>query len=149
ACLNLAAEKGWRAANVFEIAGRAGVDVAALYPLTPADAFDITDEYFDRAAAARAQAPDMNATTRDRVFDAAMTRFEAMEEHRPGALALEEALDRDPIGKAASFARLTRSARWLLALAGENAEGLANAARVQALAMALSQAKAAWRQDNA
>ena len=149
ACLAVAADRGWRAATLFEIAGRAGVSVATLYPLTPADAFDVTDEYFDRLAAARVSAPDMSAATRDRVFDAAMSRFEAMEESRAGALALEEALDRDAIGRAASFARLTRTARWLLALAGENAEGLANAARVQSLAMALSQAKAAWRQDEA
>jgi AcrR family transcriptional regulator len=147
ACLALAAERGWRGVTLFDIAERAGVSLAALYPLTPADAFDAADEHFDRAAAAEAERPDASALARDRVFEAAMARFEAMERSRAGVLALDAALERDPLSQGAAYARATRSARWLLALAGEGAEGIANAARVQALAIALTQARAAWRSD--
>jgi hypothetical protein len=148
ACLALAADKGWRGVSLFDIAARAGQAPADLCPRTPADAYDTVEEYFDRAAATNAGKPDSSTPTRDRVFDAAMARFEAMERQRAGVLALDAAIERDPIGQAAAFARAGRSARWLLALAGESAEG-ASPARVQALAIALTQARAAWRGDEA
>lgn len=148
ACLALAAEKGWRGVTLFDIAQRAGVAAADLYPRTPADAYDAVEDYFDRAAAAGTGAPDTKSIARDRVFDAVMARFEAMERKRAGVLALDAAIERDPIGQAAGFARAGRSARWLLAVAGESAEGSAPA-RVQALALALTQARAAWRSDEA
>src|SRR5690606_26060825 len=104
------------------------------------------DEMFDRAAG-EGDAPDPAAPARERLFDIVMRRFEAMEEARAGVLALEAAIDRDPSAQAASFARAGRTARWLLALAGEAHDGVTLAARAQALAIALGQAKAAWRQD--
>ncbi len=146
ACLALAAEKDWRDVSLFDIAAEAGRAVVDFYPLTPADAFETIDDHFDGKAAEGAAAPDPDALARDRVFEAAMRRFEAMEEERAGVLALDKAMERDPIARAASFGRAGRSARWLLALAGENAE---NPARVQALALVLIQARAAWRTDEA
>jgi hypothetical protein len=134
--------------TLFDIAARAGVPAADLYPRTPGDAYDAIEEYFDRAAATSAGAPDTSANTRDRVFDVVMARFEAMERWRAGALALDTAIERDPLGQAAAFARAGRSARWLLAVAGESAE-TATPARVQALALALTQARSAWRSDEA
>lgn len=147
ACLDLAAKRGWKGVSLFDIAEQAGVPLGALYPLTPADAFDAVDEHFDRAAAESAERPNPSTLARDRVFEAAMARFEAMEKSRAGVLALDAALERDPLAQGSAYARATRSARWVLALAGEGAEGIANAARVQALAIALTQARAAWRND--
>lgn len=145
ACLALAAARGWEGVTVFDIAGEAGKAAADFYPLAPSDAFEALDDYFDRKAAKGAAAPDMKSLARDRVFDAAMRRFEAMEEERGGVLALDKAMERDPIARAAGFARAGRTARWLLALAGENADP----ARVQALALVLIQARAAWAKDEA
>jgi hypothetical protein len=145
ACLALAAEKSWQGVTLFDIAAQAGRAVDEFHPLTPTDAFESIDDYFDRKASEGATAPEPSVLARDRVFDAAMRRFEAMEEERAGVLALDKAMERDPIARAASFARAGKSARWLLALAGENAD----AARVQALALVLIQARAAWRSDEA
>jgi hypothetical protein len=130
---------------MFDIAAQSGRAVVEFYPSTPADAFEAIDDYFDRKAAEGAAPPEASALARDRVFDAAMRRFEAMEEERAGVLALDKAMERDAIARAASFARAGKSARWLLALAGENADP----ARVQALALVLIQARAAWRGDEA
>ncbi|MGE3302221.1 MAG: hypothetical protein AB7M12_03835 [Hyphomonadaceae bacterium] len=149
AALALAAERGWRGTTVFDIAARAALPVADLAPLTPADAFDCVDELMDRAAAVGIIPPDLSMSPRERVFDAAMRRFEAMQARRAGVLALEAALDRDPAARAAAFARAGRTARWLLALAGEADEGVLGASRAQVLAFALGQAKAAWRRDDA
>lgn len=145
ACLALAADKGWQGVTLFDIAAQAGRAAVDFHPLTPADAFEAIDDYFDRKAAEGAEAPQASALARDRVFDAAMRRFEAMEEERAGVLALDKAMERDPLARAASFARAGKSARWLLALAAENAD----AARVQALALVLIQTRAAWHADEA
>jgi hypothetical protein len=144
-CLALAADSGWQGVTLFDIAAQAGRAAVDFYPLTPADAFEAIDDYFDRKAAEGAEAPQASALARDRVFDAAMRRFEAMEEERAGVLALDKAMERDPLARAASFARAGKSARWLLALAAENAD----AARVQALALVLIQTRAAWHADEA
>jgi hypothetical protein len=144
-CLALAADRGWQGVTLFDIAAQAGRAAVDFYPLTPADAFEAIDDYFDRKAAEGAEAPQASALARDRVFDAAMRRFEAMEEERAGVLALDKAMERDPLARAASFARAGKSARWLLALAGENADP----ARVQALALVLIQTRAAWHADEA
>jgi hypothetical protein len=144
-CLALAAEKTWTRVTLFDIAGQAGRSAVDFYPLTPADAYEAVDDYFDRRAGEGAETPDSAALARDRVFDAAMRRFEAMEEERAGVLALDKTMERDPIARAASFARAGKTARWLLALAGENPDP----ARVQALALVLIQSRAAWRGDEA
>lgn len=145
ACLALAAEKGWADISLFDIAAEAGRPVADFYPLAPVDAFEAADDYFDRKAAEGSSMPDRSTLARDRVFDAAMRRFEAMEEERAGMVALDRAVERDPIARAAGFARAGKTARWLLTLAGEQADP----ARVQALAIVLTQARAAWARDEA
>ena len=148
AALKRAAARGWRGVTLHELASLARRPVTDFYPLTPADASDCIDEYFDRAAGESAPAPNGEEPARERVFDVAMRRFEAMEPHRAGLLALEQALGFDPIGQTAAFARLTRTARWLLALAGEEREGVGAAARAQALAFVLRQTRAAWAKDD-
>jgi hypothetical protein len=149
AALKRAAARGWRGVTLHELADLARRPVGDFHPLTPADAFDCVDEYFDRAAAKGASAPNLNDPARERVFDVAMARFEAMEPHRAGVLALDQAHGPDPIAQTAAHARATRTARWLLALAGDEGDGVGAAARTQALAFVLRQARAAWAKDEA
>lgn len=149
AALKRAAAKGWRGITLHELASLARRAVADFYPLTAGDAFDCVDEFFDRAAAENAPAPNLEEPARERLFDAAMRRFEAMEPHRAGVLALEKAIGLDPIGQGSLISRQSRTARWLLALAGEEANGVAAAARAQALAFVMREARAAWAKDDA
>jgi hypothetical protein len=145
--LALSPEKA-REAGLFDFAAAAHAPVSALYPLVPADCLDALDEHFDRAIAAEATAPDPREAMRDRLFDVAMRRFEAMEPHRAVLLALEEAFGRDPVAQAARLARTVRSARWMLALAGASGEGLTAAARVNGFALLLARVRDAWRHDS-
>ena len=149
AALTIAADKPWSTVTLHDIAAKAARSVADFYPLTAADAFDCVDERFDREAARAAPHADAATPTRDRVFDVAMARFEAMEPHRTAVIALDKAIEWDPLAQAASFARQTRTARWLLALAGADGEGVGAAARTQALALVMRQSRAAWLQDDA
>src|SRR5262249_21357979 len=89
AALSLSAKQGWSGITLCDIAAEAKRPAVDFHPLTPSDAFECIDDYFDRAAADGAKAPDLSVPLRDRIFDAAMRRFEAMEEKRVGALAIE------------------------------------------------------------
>jgi hypothetical protein len=143
--LALAGAQPWREVTIFDIADAAGVKAASLAGLTPADAPDILDDHFDRAAAAGVTAVDRTQGLRDRVFDVAMKRFEAMEPHRAALLKLEDG--RDGVAIASAFARAGRTARWLLTLAGESVDGVDGAAKVQGLAVVLTRTHSAWRDD--
>jgi hypothetical protein len=149
AALKIAAGAPWTGVTLHNLAAAAGRAPVDFYPLTAADAFDCVDEYFDRAAGAQAPAPDPASLLRDRVFDIAMRRFEAMEPHRAALGALDKGIEGEPLAQAAAFARQTRTARWLLALAGADGEGVGAAARTQALALVLRRTRAAWTRDDA
>lgn len=143
--LALAGERNWRNVTIFDIANAANVEVAALAGLSPSDAADVVDDHFDRAAAKGVTAIDATQGLRDRLFDLAMRRFEAMEPHRFAVIALDRAMD--GLGQAVAFARAGRTARWLLTLAGESVDGVDGAAKVQGLAVVLTRAHAAWKND--
>lgn len=143
--LALAADKTWRDITIFDIATAAGADVASLAGLAPSDAADVVADHFDRAAAAGVTSVDKEQGLRDRLFDLAMRRFEAMEPHRFAVLALDRV--QDGLGQAVAFARTGRTARWLLTLAGEGVDGVDGAAKVQGLAVVLTRAQAAWKND--
>jgi ubiquinone biosynthesis protein COQ9 len=148
AALKLAAAGPWRAVTVFDLAQAMGVSPADLTGLAPSDALDAAEDHFDFATAAGLSSVDEKAIVRDRLFDIAMRRFEAMEADRAGLLALERALAGEPVGQAALLARTGRSARWVMTLAGLDVGGAGGAARVQGLAYVLVQARAAWRLDD-
>lgn len=147
ALLTVAATKPWRDITIHDLAAAAGTPAAALYPATVSDALDCAEEGFDRAMGEGFSAPEPTALVRDRLFDLAMRRFEAMEPHRAALLALDQAAERDPAAMALQHGRHVRAARWALALAGLEADGVAGAARAQGLALILAQARAAWRRE--
>jgi len=109
---------------------------------------DCVEEAFDRAMA-DGPALDPKQSVRDRLFDLIMRRFEAMEPHRAAVSSMEAGVDRDPMMLAASHHRHVRCARWVLALAGLEADGMTGQARAQGLGVIIGQARAAWRSDDA
>lgn len=143
--LAAAARKPWKDVTIFDIA--AGGALEAFAPATPGDALDAIEEMFDRALAVGVARVDAEALVRDRLFDLAMRRFEAMEPHRAALLSIDAAIEREPAMRTALHARLVRAARWILALAGLEADGVAGQARAQGLALILAQTRAAWRRD--
>lgn len=129
------------------LAREAGLPLADLYGVTLGEAIDCTEEAFDRAIADGVEELDPSQSVRDRLFDLIMRRFEAMEPHRQAVLAMEAGQDRDPVLMAAAHQRHVRCARWVLALAGLEADGMTGQARAQGLGVIIGQARAAWRGD--
>jgi hypothetical protein len=123
--------------------------VTDFYGASLGEAIDCVEEAFDRALADDLVSLDPGQSVRDRLFDLIMKRFEAMEPHRAAVLAMEHGQDRDPTLLAAAHQRHVRCARWVLALAGLEADGMTGQARAQGLGVIIGQARAAWRGDDA
>lgn len=147
AALALAAVKPWAQVTLVELAHEAGRPVADLYGATLGEALECAEEAFDRAIADGLEEHDPNQSVRDRLFDLIMKRFEAMEPHRAAVLAMEVGQDRDPLAMNAAHQRSVRCARWVLALAGLEADHMTGQARAQGLGVIVGQARAAWRGD--
>jgi hypothetical protein len=149
AALTLAASTPWRDITLQRLADAANRPISDLYGATLGEAIDCVEEAFDRAIAEDIDALDPSQSVRDRLFELMMRRFEAMEGHRAAVLSMEQGADRDPTLLAAAHQRHVRCARWVLALAGLEADGMTGQARAQGLGVIIGQARAAWRADDA
>jgi hypothetical protein len=100
----------------------------------------------DRAALASAT-PDPLSSTRDRLFEMAMARYDAMRKHRPALRRLLVCARTHP-GLALCLAlQLGRSASTLLDAANAPTTGLAGIARIKALAAILADVGRVWEAD--
>jgi hypothetical protein len=150
AALSLAAATPWREVTLAKLAEAAGHQVSALYGATLWEAVDCVEEAFDRAISDGVDTLlDREQSVRDRLFELIMRRFEAMEPHRAAVISMEAGVDRDPTLLASVHQRHVRCARWVLALAGLEADGMTGQARTQGLGVIIGQARAAWRTDDA
>ncbi len=150
AALALAAEKPWRDVTLRDIAARADLVWRDLYGevSSKTDVVDGLAARFDREAANQLDLDD-DASVRERAFDAAMARFDAMEPHRAGLVSILDDVRRDVALTVRGWGMAQRSARWLLELAGVDASGARGFARVQGFAAILARATDAWRRDDA
>jgi hypothetical protein len=149
AALSLAASTPWREVTLVKLAAAAGRPVSDYYGASVGEGADCVEEAFDRAIGDNIDKLDPSQSVRDRLFELIMRRFEAMEPHRAAVLAMEQGSDRDPTIMAVAHQRHVRCARWVLALAGLEADGMTGQARAQGLGVIIGQARAAWRGDDA
>lgn len=149
AALSTAAEGAWREITLAKLAQASGRPLSDFYGASLGEAVDCVEEAFDRAIADNLDQLDPTQSVRDRLFELIMRRFEAMEPHRAAVLAMEQNADRDPTLLAAAHQRHVRCARWVLTLAGLEADGMTGQARAQGLGVIIGQARAAWRGDDA
>ncbi|HVA11954.1 MAG TPA: TetR/AcrR family transcriptional regulator [Stellaceae bacterium] len=122
AALTLAAAQGWRRIGMAEIASAAGVSLTEAYGLVRSKPGILaalrrqTDETMLAGGAVSGDSP------RDRLFDALMRRFEALQPYRTGL----RAVLRDSVGDPAMVGflpGLLRSMSWTLTVAGLPASG--------------------------
>lgn len=146
--MSLAALKPWRELTLARLAEEAGRPLEDFYGASLGEAVDCVEEAFDRAIADDSGELDPGQSVRDRLFDLIMRRFEAMEPHRAAVLTMETGQDRDPVLMGAAHQRHVRCARWVLAVAGLEADGMTGQARSQGLGVIIGQARAAWRGDD-
>lgn len=138
AALSLAADRPWPQITLRDIALTAGAPFSELYARANGKAAVLAhlSTRFDLAALNTASADD--ASTHDRLFDAAMARLEAMEPHRFALIAIAQAE-----GLAAAALRLPKTARAILEAAGVEATPL----RLTAMTAVWARTVQVWRDD--
>ena len=137
ALLALAAERRFEEISIADIAGRAQVSFADFRDAFPSKGAILAGfaRRIDRAALSAGGA-DLDASKRDRLFDALMRRLDAMAPYREGLREIVAWLKRDPVAALAMNASIVNSLRFALASAGIDSEGVSGAIKLQGLALA-------------
>ncbi len=142
----LAAEVGWREVSVAEAARRADLPLDQARTRFPVKGA-ILARFGVLADQAALKSSLAEGSVRERLFDLLMSRFDVLQQHRAGVLALLDALPFDP-GAAMLLAGATgRSMAWMLEAAGCPASGLVGMLRVDGLTAVWLWTVRAWRQD--
>jgi hypothetical protein len=143
---DLAAKEGWAAVSVAGAARQAGVALEQARADFPGRASILLalGRMADRHALSDAME---TGATRERLFDMLMRRFDVLQNHRAGVLALLRALPADPGESLLLAAATAASMGWMLEAAGVSARGLSGALRVQGMVAVWLYALRAWRKD--
>jgi len=139
--------RGWRRASLVEAARDAGLDLARTRQRFPSKLF-VLMRFGSMADQAALTGTTTEGPVKDRLFDILMRRFDVLQAHRAGVLAVLDAARLDPL-LGLFLARLSvRSMEWLLEGAGLSAAGLRGRLRVKGLLGVWLWAVRAWSQDD-
>jgi ubiquinone biosynthesis protein COQ9 len=146
AVLAQAGERGWRTVSVVEAARHAGLDLGRARQRFPSKLVALIrfGTIADQAALSGAT---IAGPVKDRLFDMIMRRFDVLQAHRAGVLAVLDAAALDP-ALGLFLGRLSaRSMAWMLEGAGVSAAGLRGQLRAKGLLAVWLWAVRAWRED--
>jgi AcrR family transcriptional regulator len=136
AFLRLIADKGFAQVSLREVAESAGLGVAELYRLYP-DKVALASAFMARidaeVLAGTSKQSDPEETTRDRLFDVLMRRYDVLRPHRAALAAIRRAATRDPLLAIELGPSLRRSMAAMLEAASLSSEGLSGALRQNGL----------------
>lgn len=145
AALALAATKPWGKVSLAEIARSADLPLADFYgTLDKEGVLSAIDEMLDMACAAEPVSSD--DMLRERIFDVAMLRFEAMEDHRTALLSIRHSWKLKPLARLKAAKRRTKTARWVLTCAEADFAGVGP--RSLLLSGILFRAENAWEKED-
>jgi AcrR family transcriptional regulator len=150
AMLSLAAEKGWVRLSLHEIADEAGVSLAQLhenYRSKPA-ILSACMARVDQQVLAGIGKPSKDETTRDRLFDVLMRRFDALNPHKEAIRGILRDLPRDPPLALFLACRGKGSMRWMLEGAGASCAGLFGKIQVKGLTAIYAATMRVWLNDD-
>ena len=133
--LTLAASRGWARASLGDIAEAAGVSLAELRAEFPSKSAIVAaySASVDREVLA-ARDPEMaGRPATERLFDVLMKRFDLLNAHREGVVAIVRSAPSNPEGVLCGSLTMRRSMRWMLEAADLSSAGLRGELRVNAL----------------
>jgi hypothetical protein len=143
----LAARDGWHAVSPAAAAREAGLPLEHVRPRFPAT-IAILARFGALADEQALTGALQEGPVRERLFDTIMRRFDALQAHRAGVLALLAALPAHPATALALAALTTRSMGWLLEAAGVASTGLRGGLATQGLTAVWFYTLRAWRSDD-
>ena len=150
AALRLAATNGWSGLSLGQIAQEAGIGLAEFRKefSSKADILAAYTRMVDDAVLAKVGAADAALSSRDRLFDVLMTRFELMAPQKQGLRRIASDLRSRPGEGLAQLGVAARSIYWMLAAAGIDAEGGRGALRVPGVMSIYARAFDIWLDDD-
>jgi ubiquinone biosynthesis protein COQ9 len=148
--LKLAAERGWNALTLDEIAAAAGYNLAEFRQEFSAKAQILAafTRALDDAVLAKIDRPEPGAAARDRLFDVLMTRFEVMTPYKAALRRILGDLRYRPGESLAQFGAAGRSIYWMLEAAGIDAEGPRGALRIPGMMGIYARVFDIWLEDD-
>jgi len=82
------------------------------------------------------------------LFDILMERFDVLNDHRDGIVAILESFKMDPKQAVISLPHLCRSMTWMMEAAGMNTNGFVGAAKVAGLSVVYLNVVRVWKNDS-
>jgi AcrR family transcriptional regulator len=145
AALAMAGEVGWPRVSVVAAARAAEVSLADARARFPNKAMILLrfGALMDQAALA----DDAEGPVKDRLFDLLMSRFDTMQAHRAGVVAVMRALPFEPLLALALAHQTERSMRWMLQAAGAMVDGPRGELQVKGLVAVWLWTLRAWERD--
>ena len=137
---------GWRATSLVEACRDSGLELGRVRVRFPGKTavllrFGVVADQEILAVAPAA------GTAREKVFDLVMARFDQVQRHRGGIMALTQSLRSDPGTALMLHGATLRSMRWILETAGVPASGVNGLLRVHGLAAVWYYGLRAWEKD--
>ena len=138
---------GWRSLSIVDAALSAGLPLDRARARFPGPAA-VLMRFGLMADQAALSEPLAESRSRDRLFDILMRRFDVLQAHRSGMVALLDALPTDPIVSMALGAATLRSMGWMLEAAGISATGFRGRMRANGLVGVWLYTLRAWKDDD-
>jgi ubiquinone biosynthesis protein COQ9 len=146
AAFTLGAEAGWRKVSAAAAARHAGLDLAQARSRFPGRAAIL--KRFGAAADAHALTGALqDGSVKDRLFDILLRRFDFLQTHRPGVVALLRVLPLEPGLGAWLSAETLRSMGWMLEGAGVSSRGIRGELAKRGLSLVWAWGIRAWLRD--
>ena len=149
ALMDLAAERDWDRIEITDIAERAGVSLLEFREAFPSKGAVLGS--FNRRIDQKVLSDDDQSlaeeSTRDRIFDVLMRRFDALAHYKHALKRMAPALARDPLTLAALNQAALNSMRFMLATAGVDTEGPMGALKLQGAVLVYAKVMDVWFRD--
>lgn len=149
AALDLAATKRWRDLSLPEISAHAGVEIGVAVMTLPSRThiLQALNERVDDQVFSSLEADPLDGTTKDKLFDLLMRRFDALHGHQAAMASISSDLVRNPLSAACLSGRFLKSMALTLQAAGASSEGCSGHIRAKALGLVQMNAARAWLKD--
>lgn len=149
--LRLAASRGWSRTGLGDIARGARISLPELHAHFPAkhEILVALGRMIDAQVLENiTTSGDPEDTPRDRLFEVMMERFDALNEHREGILAIVRSYKRDPAQALISMPYLCSSMHWMLEAAGISTSGKRGVVKVAGLTALYVSVVRTWVHDD-
>lgn len=150
AALSCALEVGWRDVSLQMIAANAGTSLSKLYvnfPSKVAIVAAIMDETTSTVID-KSDSPALGEPAHDRLLDAVLRRFDAMQVNKAAIVSILKETMLDPLGALFLAPRFLNAMTWTLEAAGISTAGLVGKCRVKGLATIYLAALGVWIDDD-